>query len=68
MFELDAGHSESDVVVYLPEEKIVFCGDIFINSMPPLPGEGHVTETIINYKATEAKLCCLEVKALGLSK
>ena len=54
VFELGVGHSESDVVVHLPGEKIVFCGDLFMNGMPPVPGEGHVTQTIANYKAIEA--------------
>jgi len=54
VLELGVGHSESDAVVYLPGEKIVFCGDVFMNAMPPLPGEGHVTQTIANYRAIEA--------------
>jgi glyoxylase-like metal-dependent hydrolase (beta-lactamase superfamily II) len=54
VLELGVGHSESDVVVHLPGEKIAFCGDIFLNGMPQLPGEGHVTETIAHYKALEA--------------
>lgn len=54
VLELGVGHSESDVVVHLPEERIVFCGDVFLNGMPPLPGEGHVTQTIANYRAIEA--------------
>jgi glyoxylase-like metal-dependent hydrolase (beta-lactamase superfamily II) len=54
VLELGVGHSESDVVVHLPGEKIVFCGDAFLNGVPPLPGEGHVTQTIANYKAIEA--------------
>ncbi len=54
VLELGVGHSESDVVVHLPGERIVFCGDIFLNGMTPLPGEGHVTETIAQYKAIEA--------------
>ncbi len=54
VLELGVGHSESDVVVHLPGEKIVFCGDIFMNTMPPMPGEGHVTQTIAHYKAIEA--------------
>jgi len=54
VLELGVGHSESDVVVHLPGEKILFCGDIFLNGMPPLPGEGHVTQTIAHYKAIEA--------------
>ncbi len=54
VLELGVGHSESDVAVHLPKEKIVFCGDVFLNRMPPLPGEGHVSHTIANYKAIEA--------------
>jgi len=54
VLELGVGHSESDVVVHLPGEKVVFCGDVFLNGVPPLPGEGHVTKTIANYKAIEA--------------
>jgi glyoxylase-like metal-dependent hydrolase (beta-lactamase superfamily II) len=52
--ELGPGHSESDMIVHLPREKIVFCGDLFVNGMPPLPSEGNVTRTIANYKAIEA--------------
>jgi len=54
VLELGVGHSESDVVVHLPGENVVFCGDVFVNVMPPLPGEGHVTQTIAHYKAIEA--------------
>ena len=54
VIELGVGHSESDVVVHLPGEKIVFCGDVFLNGVPPLPGDGHVTQTIAHYKAIEA--------------
>ena len=54
LLELGAGHSESDVVVHLPEEKIVLCGDVFLSGMPPMPGEGHVSQVIANYRAIEA--------------
>ncbi len=54
VLELGLGHSESDVVVHLPAEKIVFCGDVFLNGMPQLPGRGHVTQTIAHYRAIEA--------------
>ena len=54
VLELGAGHSESDVVAHLPAERIVFCGDVFMNDLPPLPGEGRVTRTIANAKALEA--------------
>lgn len=54
VLELGPGHSESDVVVFLPRERIVFCGDLFMHEMAPLPGEGRVTRTIANYRAVEA--------------
>ena len=54
LLDLGVGHSESDLVVHLPKEKIVFCGDVFLNGMSPLPGEGHVTQTIAHYQAIEA--------------
>jgi glyoxylase-like metal-dependent hydrolase (beta-lactamase superfamily II) len=54
VLELGVGHSESDVVVHLPAEKIVFCGDVFLNGMPQLPGRGHVTQTMANTRAIEA--------------
>lgn len=53
LIELGPGHSESDVVVHLPDEGIVFCGDLFMNGMPPLPGEGHLTATIANIRMVE---------------
>jgi glyoxylase-like metal-dependent hydrolase (beta-lactamase superfamily II) len=65
VLELGVGHSESDVVVHLPGEKIVFCGDIFTNGMPPLPGEGHVSQTIAHYHAIEALEADLYVAGHG---
>lgn len=53
VIELGPGHSESDVIVYLPGEKIVFCGDLFMNGLPPLPVEGHLSEAIGNLKRIE---------------
>jgi glyoxylase-like metal-dependent hydrolase (beta-lactamase superfamily II) len=54
VLELGVGHSESDVVLHLPGDKVVFCGDVFLNGVPPLPGEGHVSQTIAHLKAIEA--------------
>jgi glyoxylase-like metal-dependent hydrolase (beta-lactamase superfamily II) len=54
LLELGPGHSESDVVVHLPGERIVVCGDVFLNGMPPLPGEGRVRQCISHYEAIEA--------------
>ena len=65
VLELGVGHSESDVVVHLPGEKIIFCGDIFTNGMPPLPGEGHVSQTIAHYHAIEALEADLYVAGHG---
>ncbi len=53
ILELGVGHSESDVVVHLPAERVVFCGDVFLSGLPPLPLEGHVTDTIANLRALE---------------
>ncbi len=54
VLELGPGHSESDAVVHLPAEGIVFCGDLLMSGMLPLPGEGQVSATIVNYQAIEA--------------
>lgn len=54
VIELGPGHSESDAVVHLPAEGIVFCGDLLMSGMLPLPGEGQVSATIANYQAVEA--------------
>jgi glyoxylase-like metal-dependent hydrolase (beta-lactamase superfamily II) len=54
VLELGPGHSESDVVVHLPTEKILFCGDLFMNEMASVPGEGRVRRTIANCKTIEA--------------
>jgi hypothetical protein len=35
-------------------ERPVKHGDLFINGMTPMPGEGHVSQTIANCKALEA--------------
>jgi cyclase len=53
VIELGPGHSESDVVVHLPKESIVFCGDLFMNGLPPMPSEGHVTTTIASIRMLE---------------
>jgi cyclase len=54
LIELGPGHSESDVIVYVPQEKIVFCGDVFMNGLPPLPSEGRISSTIANLMSLES--------------
>ncbi len=53
MIELGPGHSESDVIIHLPEEGIVFCGDLFMNGLPPLPAEGCATAAIASIRKIE---------------
>jgi glyoxylase-like metal-dependent hydrolase (beta-lactamase superfamily II) len=53
VIELGPGHSESDVIVHMPGEKIVFCGDVFMNGLPPMPSEGYITRTIDNLRMLE---------------
>jgi len=33
--DLGAAHTESDAIVYLPQERIVFCGDVVLSGLPP---------------------------------
>ncbi len=41
---LGAGHTEGDLVLYLPDEKIVFCGDLFFNRALPNTQDGSLLE------------------------
>jgi cyclase len=34
LIDLGPGHSQSDTIVYLPKEKIVFCGDLLMTGSP----------------------------------
>lgn len=65
IIDLGVGHSESDVVVHLPREQIVFCGDIFMNGLPPIPSEGHVSQLIANLKAIESLAARIYVPGHG---
>lgn len=53
VIELGPGHSESDVVVYLPDDGIVFCGDLFMKGLAPMPGEGFASAAIANIRKLE---------------
>ncbi len=41
---LGMGHTEGDLVLYLPEEKVVFCGDLFFNKALPNTQDGNLLE------------------------
>jgi glyoxylase-like metal-dependent hydrolase (beta-lactamase superfamily II) len=53
MIELGPGHSESDVIIHLPDEGIVFCGDLFMNGLPPMPAEGCASAAIASIRKIE---------------
>lgn len=46
MSNTDQGHSEGDVFVYLPEEKILFTSDLFFNDVAGYMGDGHFRDWI----------------------
>jgi cyclase len=46
LIHLGPGHSPSDAYVFLPQEHIVFCGDILFSGTPPLSIAGSVSRHI----------------------
>jgi len=42
----DQGHSEGDVIVYLPLEKVLFTSDLFFNDVAGYMGDGHFRDWI----------------------
>ena len=44
LIELDSCHTASDLVMYLPEEKILFTGDVVFNEFHPHLGDGNSTK------------------------
>ena len=46
MNNTEEGHSEGDVFVYLPEEKILFTSDLVFNGVAGYMGDGHFREWI----------------------
>jgi glyoxylase-like metal-dependent hydrolase (beta-lactamase superfamily II) len=53
---LGAGHTDGDAVLYLPQEKIVFAGDLFFNAALPSTEDSHLLE----WTATLSELLKLE--------
>jgi glyoxylase-like metal-dependent hydrolase (beta-lactamase superfamily II) len=47
------GHSEGDVVVYLPEEKVLFTSDLFYNEVVGFMGDGFMREWVLNLEMLE---------------
>lgn len=46
MKNTELGHSEGDVFVYLPEERVLFTSDLFFNDVVGYMGDGHFREWI----------------------
>lgn len=46
MSNTEQGHSEGDVFVYLPEEKVLFTSDLFFNDVAGYMGDGHFRDWI----------------------
>jgi glyoxylase-like metal-dependent hydrolase (beta-lactamase superfamily II) len=44
LYTWGGGHSPSDVVAYLPEERILFAGDLVLNGYHPSMGDGYPRE------------------------
>lgn len=49
----DLGHSEGDVIVYLPEEKVLFTSDLFFNDVVGYMGDGHLREWVLDLEMLE---------------
>jgi cyclase len=43
LMHLGTGHTVDDVLVYLPDEKLLFAGDVAFHYVTPLAFEGHVS-------------------------
>jgi cyclase len=43
---IGAGHTDGDLVLYLPDEKVVFCGDLFFNKALPNTQDGSILDWI----------------------
>jgi len=46
LYTYGGGHSPSDVVAYLPEERVLFTGDLVMNGYHPSMGDGYPSEWI----------------------
>jgi cyclase len=44
LFSLGVGHTDGDLILYLPSEKIVFAGDLFFNAALPNTQDANVLE------------------------
>lgn len=50
---LGRGHGDGDVIVYLPEEKVLFTSDLFFNDVIGYMGDGYLREWVLNLEMLE---------------
>lgn len=61
----DLGHSEGDLIVYLPKEGILFTSDLFYNDTVGYMGDGSMREWIMTLDALEAFQPRIVVPGIG---
>jgi glyoxylase-like metal-dependent hydrolase (beta-lactamase superfamily II) len=54
LFYLGRGHTDGDIAVWLPAEKILFTGDLYFNGSAGYLGDGFFADWISNLKKLEA--------------
>lgn len=50
---MEAGHTDGDVIAYFPEEKILFTSDLFFNEVIGYMGDGFLREWVMNVEMLE---------------
>lgn len=59
------GQSESDVVVYIPEESVLFTSDLVFNGMVGYMGDGYMREWVLNLENLLALEAFIVVPGMG---
>lgn len=65
MNNTELGHSEGDVFVYLPEERVLFTSDLFFNDVAGYMGDGHFRDWINNLELLAGIDASFVVPGLG---
>lgn len=62
---MGSGQSESDVIVYIPEESVLFTSDLVFNGMVGYMGDGYVREWVLNLENLLALQAFIVVPGMG---